>query len=348
MIKAQWAKARLDFRFEAITSRERMWHKDTFFVRVWHSGTPDVVGIGECPLFRGLSADDRPDYTKVLADFCRRPSEWRLCSYPSIRFGFETAMADLEAGGRRLWSDGPWSRGEKGIAINGLVWMGDADTMGRRIAEKLDQGFRVLKLKIGGIDFESECRLLENIRSHFRPADLEIRLDANGSFAPCEAMERLGRLAGYSIHSIEQPLAPGQKDAMRELCRRSPIAIALDEELVGYHSEERTAGLLDDIRPQYVILKPALIGGCGAASVIAEQASARGIGWWATSALESDIGLNAIAQWVDSCNVTVPQGLGTGNLYSNNVPSPLEMHHAALWRNPAGNWGMPDNIEWQD
>lgn len=135
---------------------------------------------------------------------------------------------------------------------------------------------------------------------------------------------------------------------MRELCRRSPIAIALDEELIGYHSEERTAGLLDDIRPQYVILKPALIGGCGAASVIAEQASARGIGWWATSALESDIGLNAIAQWVDSCNVTVPQGLGTGNLYSNNVPSPLEMHHAALWRNPAGNWGMPDNIEWQD
>ena len=186
MIKAQWAKARLDFRFEAITSRERMWHKDTFFVRVWHSDTPDVVGIGECPLSVGCRQMTGQTTRKFLLTSVGVLRNGACAAIHRFVSGSRAAMADLEAGGRRLWSDGPWSRGEKGIAINGLVWMGDADTMGRRIAEKLDQGFRVLKLKIGGIDFESECRLLENIRSHFRPADLEIRLDATVASHPAK------------------------------------------------------------------------------------------------------------------------------------------------------------------
>lgn len=346
MLTAQWARYGLDFRFEAVTSRERMWRKPTYFVRVFDPERPETVGIGECPLFPGLSADDRPDYEAVLTAVCRAPESWRNCIYPSIRFGFETAMADLAGGGLGRWTDTPWSRGERGVTINGLVWMGDKATMSRRIREKLDAGFRVLKLKIGGIAFDDECGLLEAVRREFSPETLEIRLDANGSFAPADAMRCLDRLARYGIHSIEQPVKAGQPELMARLCRRSPLPIALDEELIGWRTREQAEELVGEIMPAYLILKPALIGGTEAAEMYAGIARQLGIGWWATSALESNVGLNAIAQWVATTGNEMPQGLGTGQLYTNNIASPLELRGDRLFTNPGVSWGKLE-LSWQ-
>lgn len=348
MLKAQWMPYDLDFTFEAVTSRERMWRKRTYFVRICDTDNPDIAGVGECALFRGLSTDDVPDYEARLAHLCAQPDRWCECGMPSLRFGFETAIADLRGGGRRIWTESDWVEGRSGIVINGLIWMGDRRTMAERIAEKLDQGFRVLKLKIGGINFDEECSLLEAVRRRFSSTDLEIRLDANGSFSKDKALERLERLARFDIHSIEQPLKAGQPDATAELCRRSPIDIALDEELIGYRTEAEAADLLDRIRPQYIILKPALIGGTGAADTYVSLAESMGMGWWATSALESNIGLNAIAQWVATKKTSMPQGLGTGRLYNNNVSSPLEVRGDRLFHNPSPGWGEIESGTWRD
>lgn len=351
MLHAEWAPYSLDFRFEARTSREVMTRKPTFFVRVCDSARPDVVGLGECALFRGLSSDDRPDYVDRLSEACLDPEAAAASSpYSSIRMGMETAMADLRGGGRRIFTDNAWTRGQAGIAINGLVWMGDKATMASRIAAKLDSGFRVLKLKIGGIDFGSELDLLREIRRNFSPSELELRLDANGSFSrdPDGAMEKLRRLSDFGIHSIEQPLRAGSGEAMARLCADSPVAVALDEELIGSApSAEAAAALLGSLRPAYIILKPTLCGGFAGADTWIEQARRLGIGWWATSALESDIGLNAIAQWVSQKDNELPQGLGTGQLYSNNVESPLRLRADRLFTDPAAAWGMPPNLQWR-
>ncbi|MCH5221473.1 MAG: o-succinylbenzoate synthase [Muribaculaceae bacterium] len=340
MLQAQWCKYRLNFVFDAITSRETMRAKDTYFVRVFDSDRPDAtIGVGECALFKGLSADDLADYEATLSAMCRAPRSALTSSYSSIRFGFEMALRRCEST--------EWSRGDLGIPINGLIWMGDKATMVRRIKEKLDAGFKVLKLKIGGINFDDELDLLRYIRREYRADILEIRLDANGSFKAEEALDRLNKLSEYGIHSLEQPIKAGQAEAMALICSRSPIAIALDEELIGTRSYDGARRLVEDIRPQYLVLKPALCGGFSGADDYVDIANTLGIGWWATSALESNVGLYAIARWVASKAVAMPQGLGTGQLYSNNIPSPLELRGSSLWCNQARAWGDMTDMPWR-
>lgn len=341
MVKAEYAPYSLIFRETAITSRQRMNVKETYLLRLT-DGTRSAVG--EVPIFRGLSAEDTPDFAQKLAGYCRAGD---ISDAPSsVRFGFETAGAALNSCSQERLFDTPWSRGEKGIRINGLIWMGDRRTMARRIREKLDGGFRCVKLKIGGIDFADELALLRYIRSEFGPGDIELRLDANGAFTPENAYDRLGYLSELAIHSIEQPIRAGQPDAMAEVCAKSPIPVALDEELIGTRPDDGKRALLDRIKPPYIILKPALCGGLREADRWIDIASEAGIGWWATSALESDLGLNAIAQWVSQREPEMPQGLGTGRLYTNNFPSPLELRGEELWFNPEKRFVLP-SIEWQ-
>lgn len=326
MLRVTWEPLRLQFRFEARTSRAVMQYKDTYIVRVTDLET-GLTGTGEAPLFAGLSAEDTPDYEERLTAACRHVERTGVLpadAPSSVRMGLETALGDLQNGARGVIFPGSeWLRGDRGIVINGLVWMGDKNTMRQRIASKLDEGFKCLKLKIGGIDFKEELELLKLVRDNFDSDTVELRLDANGAFAPSNAMERLKRLSEFNIHSIEQPIRAGQHEAMAEICRTSPIPVALDEELIGDTTSEQKSAMLDMIRPQYIILKPALCGGFAGADSWIEAARQRGIGWWATSALESNIGLSAIAQWVSLKNPVMPQGLGTGELYHNNTPSSL-------------------------
>lgn len=344
-LRASYCAYTLRFGFTAITSRETMTDKPTYFMRLLDDENPEVVGLGECALFRGLSADDTPDYERRLSDFCRRINCGRdvdPMGSSSIAFGYESALADLRNGGcHKPFGDMPESPDE-GIRINGLVWMGSIELMRSRAAEKIAQGFRCLKFKIGGQRFDDELELLHRLREQWSETNLEIRLDANGAFTPVNALERLDQLAHFGIHSIEQPVRAGQWDVMAEICRRSPIPIALDEELSGC---ERRAEMLDAINPQYIILKPTLCGGFSGADRWIEEARKRGIGWWATSALESDIGLNAIARWVFAKQPAIPQGLGTGGLYTNNIGSPLRLSADRLYSDPNGFWKLP-SLKW--
>jgi len=345
MLKAQWCRYRLDFRFLAKTSRDEMLVKDTYFVKLYDSATPDKYGLGEVALFKGLSADDVPDFEAVLSRACADPA----CELPemsSIRFGFETAMADLSNGGRRVIYDSDWINGGYGIPINGLIWMGDKQTMLGRIEDKISQGFNILKLKIGGINFDDEVDIIASIRKRFNSDDLELRLDANGSFTPENALKRLERLNVFGIHSLEQPVKPGQPEIMSRICKESPIDIALDEELIGFRQQEEMDALLSEIKPAYIILKPSLCGGFAKADQWIAVAESMGIRWWGTSALESNIGLNAIAQWVASKRPVLPQGLGTGALYHNNIASPLGMIGDKLFYHADKQWVIPQ-MQWQ-
>ncbi len=349
-MKGAFAKYTLDFRFTAITSRDRMNRKETFYIKVFDAAAPEVFGIGECALFRGLSCDDRPDYEQKLEAVCsdidRYAADYSLLAdYPSIRTGLETAIHDLRNGGRRIVFPSTWTSGRDNIVINGLVWMGDKELMAKRINDKIKDGFHCVKLKIGGINFDDEIDLLRLIRNIC--PDIQLRVDANGAFTPDNALERLNRLAEYKIHSIEQPIRQGQWDAMAELCRHTPIPIGLDEELIGLNSPAVKAEMLDTIRPQYIILKPTLCGGFSGSDEWIRLASERNIGWWATSALESNIGLNAISQWVATYQPTMPQGLGTGQLYHNNIPSPLKLTGEYLSYDPHAKWNIPD-LEWNE
>lgn len=345
MIKAEWCPYRLVFNFLAKTSREEMRTKDTYLVRIYDTDVPDIIGLGECALFKGLSADDVPEFETMLSQACANPLG-RLPEMSAIRFGFETAFADLRNGGLRLIVENNWVSGNNPIAINGLIWMGDKAEMIRRVEDKIAKGFKILKLKIGGINFEEELSILESIRAHFDCHQLEIRLDANGSFTPANALRRLEALSRYDIHSIEQPIAARQRNEMKTICAESPIDIALDEELIGFNSREDKEKLLSDIRPRYIILKPSLCGGFQQADEWIDLAESYGIGWWATSALESNIGLNAIAQWVSTKHNNLAQGLGTGELYTNNIPSPLAMEGSRLNYRPDGKWIIPD-LQWR-
>lgn len=315
--------------------------KDTYFIVVANG---ERLGVGECALFKGLSCDDTADYKKVLADICNRINiitDEELRNYPSIRFGLETALKGLKAGDPFTIYNTSWSRGDGKIRINGLIWMGDKRLMLQRVREKLDRGFSCLKLKIGGVSFEEELDILRQIRQEYSATDLELRLDANGAFSHENALERLKRLSEFSIHSIEQPIKAGQIEQMAKICKQSPIAIALDEELIGVNDTNEKKNLLEKIRPQYIILKPALCGGFSGSDEWVKEAESLGIRWWATSALESNVGLNAIAQWCYSKKVTMPQGLGTGQLYTNNIPSPLYMFGENLCYDPNRCWDFP-------
>ena len=297
-------------------------------------------GIGECAPLPDLSCDVLSDeiYEQKLNDFC-----WDLCQtgkidveavrdYPSMLFGLETALLNLHNG--NLLFDTPFSRGEEGIPINGLVWMGRYDEMLQRLEEKLDKGFRCVKLKIGAIDFEQELDLVRRIRSRFSFHEVELRLDANGAFPFDEALYKLELLSQYAIHSIEQPIRQGQWAYMAELCRESPLPIALDEELIGVNDPEMKSHMLHIIKPRYIILKPSLHGGMTGCREWIQTAKEQGIGSWITSALESNIGLNAIAQFASDVygpQISMPQGLGTGQLFTDNIPMPLEIRGDQLY-----------------
>lgn len=340
MISAKWLRHRLVFNFTAKTSRAEMHYKDTYFIIVRDTDRPEMTGIGEAPLFAGLSREDDVDYEKCLSRACLDVSSGILPDCPSsIRMGLETALNDLLNGGHGIIFPGSeWLRGERSISINGLIWMGDKETMFDRIKEKLSERFRCLKLKIGGIDFEDELALLSFIRSRFPKDVLELRVDANGAFSPEDAPRKLDRLARFDIHSIEQPIRAGQYDAMARICSQSPIDIALDEELIGDTSDDFKGLLIEYIHPRYLILKPALCGGFAGAEawisaserINSSSTDKPQVDWWATSALESNIGLNAIAQWTAIHDVSRPQGLGTGALYTNNTRSQLLRNGSSL------------------
>ena len=327
---------RLHFKQPAGTSRGSYTTRDVWYLHLTSDKYPDRVGIGECAPLPKLSCDDMQGYESVLAHICNEVTEQggfsveSLRDYPSILFGLETAFRHLERGCFELW-DTPFSRGEVGIPINGLIWMGDYKKMLEQIEAKMAVGFRCIKLKIGAINFEEELALLRFIRSHFSAKEVELRVDANGAFAPADAMEKLKRLAELDLHSIEQPIRAGQWEDMARLTAETPLPIALDEELIGINIPERKQCLLDSVHPQYIILKPSLHGGMAGGQEWINEAEQQKIGWWITSALESNIGLNAIAHWCATFNNPLPQGLGTGALFTNNVDMPLEVRKDSLW-----------------
>ena len=297
------------------------------------------TGMGECAPLPDLSCDVRNDYEEVLEGFCQKLCESgeidyeAMRDYPSMLFGFETALLNLQHGD--IMFDTAFSRGEVGIPINGLVWMGNYDEMLQRMEEKLEKGFRCVKLKIGAIDFDQELDLVKRIRDRFSFHEVELRLDANGAFPYEEALYKLELLSQYAIHSIEQPIKAQQWALMAELCRESPLPIALDEELIGVNDPEMKHHMLNIIKPRYIILKPSLHGGMQGCREWIKTARDMGIGSWITSALESNIGLNAIAQFaadVYGDHITMPQGLGTGQLFTDNIPMPLEIRGDKLWR----------------
>ena len=326
----------LHFKQPAGTSRSVYNTRKVWYIEISSMKNPSIKGIGECAPLPNLSCDDVPQYEEVLQQACSRvaregniPTE-SLRNYPSILFGLETALRHYETGSLALW-DTPFSRGEAGIPINGLIWMGNFEEMYRQIEAKMEAGYRCIKLKIGAIDFDAELTLLKHIRSRFSVKDIELRVDANGAFSPAEAMHKLDALSKLDLHSIEQPIRAGQWEEMARLTARTPLPIALDEELIGHNTPAIKQELLSAIRPQYIILKPSLHGGiCGSNEWIAE-AEKQNIGWWVTSALESNIGLNAIAQWCATLHNALPQGLGTGQLFTDNIDLPLEIRKDCLW-----------------
>ncbi len=330
-MKSKYKFYRLHFIHPGGTSRGVLHYKDTYIIDIWNSEKPEWQGRGEAALFRGLSADDVPNYEEKLAEVCENIDDYiqnyrqSLQQFPSIQFGLETALADLENRTKHILFPSEFTEGKKGIRINGLIWMGNPEYMRNQIDNKLNKGFNCLKMKIGAIDFETELVILKSIRNRYSADTLELRVDANGGFAPDEALTKLARLSEIKLHSIEQPIKAGQWSKMAELCRKTPLPIALDEELIGVFELSKKQELLEAIKPQYIILKPALVGGFSGAEEWIKLASKSAIDWWVTSALESNIGLNAIAQWTFKLQNPLPQGLGTGQVFSNNFPSPLNL-----------------------
>ncbi len=303
-------------------------------------------GIGECSPIWGLSPENPDDYepelqrvVTMINDFPLLFEDGTLDAYPSIKFGLETALLDLSTGGRRTPYPSPLTEGADGIRINGLIWMGSREYMLGQIMDKLKAGNTCLKLKIGAIDWQTEMQILEGIRQQFSSNQLELRVDANGAFSTETAAKKLQQLASLQIHSIEQPIQAGNWEAMAALCKSSRVPIALDEELIGVHGSHREE-LLDIIHPHYIILKPSLLGGIEACEQWIKLAEERNIGWWVTSMLESNLGLNTIAQWTYTLNNPLPQGLGTGQLFTNNPNSPLYLDGEHLKVDPTAAWDL--------
>jgi len=339
-LSARFITIDLNFKFPAGTSRGVLLHKPSSFLILEKDG---LTGIGECSTIPGLSIDPMDSFDSKLVDLCRllnngqEPDSIDLEEYPSIAFGLETALLDLAAKGSECLFPSAFTEGNAGIPINGLVWMGDKVFMQKQIKEKIEAGYQCIKLKIGANNFNTELEILTAIRQQFSSEDIEIRLDANGAFHPQEALEKLNKLSVFGIHSIEQPIRQQQFDAMTDICARSPIPIVLDEELIGVKSWNIDA-LLQKIKPAYIILKPSLLGGFKPSEEWIRLAEKYNIGWWITSALEANIGLNAIAQWTATLGSPLPQGLGTGQLYHNNIPSPLEIENAKLYYRKENKW----------
>ncbi|THV61945.1 o-succinylbenzoate synthase [Chryseobacterium candidae] len=331
-MEATYLQYLLQFKRPSGTSRGVLLDKETFILTISEEGRK---GVGECAVFRGLSFDDRPDYEEKLKWLCENINQdsvflkKELKEFPSIWFGYEQAIQNLKYGGS-LYFPSEFTEGKSAITINGLIWMGDAGYMEEQIQEKLDKGFHCIKLKIG-VDWKSEHVILQKLREKFSKDQLELRVDANGGFSKEEALIVLHQLADLHIHSIEQPVKAGNWDDMAELCTKTPIPIALDEELIGITDPEKKRQLLEKIKPQYIILKPALVGGFSGSDEWISLAENQNTGWWITSALESNIGLNAIAQYTFTKKNPMPQGLGTGALFVNNFESDLELRNELLW-----------------
>jgi o-succinylbenzoate synthase len=307
-----------------------------------------VRGIGEAALFPGHSKEFPADVKTKLLELCMDTSNWErrlnsdLVDVPSVRFAVEQCLKDLEAGGTKTLFPSEFTLGRQTIPINGLVWMGDKATMKQRIREQIDGGYTTVKMKIGAIGIDDELELLKAVRTQYRASDLILRVDANGAFSAQQAPDILKRLADLHVHSIEQPVAPGLYEVMAELCAHTPIPVALDEDLIGLNTHDAKVDLLDNLKPQYIVIKPSLVGGWAATQEWIDLAKARNIGWWITSALESSIGLNAIAQYTATLHVTMAQGLGTGKVYANNIPSPLLAEKGFLRYRPEEDWDLSD------
>lgn len=321
----------LFFHKPAKTSRDVMTSRDVYFAQCT-SGDGVISGLGECAPIWGLSPESKAEVERTLANWSsimQQPEQLAdvFNRMSSLRFAIETALRDMAAGGTMQLFDVDLNHP---IPINGLIWMSDAPSMLRECREKVEAGFTTIKFKVGALNFEEELHLLRAVRSEFAERNLEIRLDANGAFASDDVLEKLDALSTFRIHSIEQPIKAGQHEAMARLIEKSPMAIALDEELIGVHAATDKRRLLKEIKPHYLVLKPTLHGGFSGCDEWVALATEMGIGWWATSALESNVGLNAIAQWVLTKQVSMPQGLGTGSLFSNNVQSPWVVENGFL------------------
>lgn len=341
-IKAKFTKYTLQFKQPGGTSRGILHTKDTYFLNITEGSN---IGIGECALFKGLSVDDVPNYEEKLQWLCNNIQLdtnfllEELIEFPSIQFGLEQVLLSLKSKNNFKLFPSKFTEGKDKIYINGLVWMGDKQFMQQQIKEKLASGFTTIKLKIGAIDFETELDLLKSIRNEFKANEIELRVDANGAFHPNEALEKLKRLFDFDLHSIEQPIKANQQQEMAQLCSKTPLAIALDEELIGIFNKSDKEKLLQTIKPQYIILKPSLIGGFKGSDEWINIAKNNNTAWWITSALESNIGLNAIAQYTYTLQTKIPQGLGTGGLFSNNINSPLKLKNGALYYLNDKHWG---------
>ena len=382
MYKIEISERTLHFKQPAGTSRGVYTTRHSYYLTLTSDEMPGVEGVGECATLPDLSCDAKPEYEMTLRQVCQMVEQMgripydMIRAYPSITFGLETAFASffdaakkfleivpaegaspssemlkqkggsVPAGMENLADlfDSPFGRGEEGITINGLVWMGTYEEMLARLEEKLQAGFHCVKLKIGAIDFFKELDLIKRIRDVYTKEQVELRVDANGAFSPADALEKLHRLSEFQLHSIEQPIRAGQWNEMARLCAATPFPIALDEELIGINRRDRKIELLETIRPQYIILKPSLHGGISGSEEWMELAAERGIGSWVTSALESNIGLNAIAQWCATLQPALPQGLGTGLLFTDNIDYPLHIEGDCLWFHPEEQ--EPDLLNW--
>lgn len=348
-LRANFTKRVFQFNFKARTSRGLMKDKTSWYIRLWNESDPTIFGIGECGPLPGLSKDAVPDFEQRLTNVIEQINARSLTSdavndvvalvspqFSSIVFGLETAFLDLKNGGRRIIFQNDFQHGRT-IPINGLIWMGDMDFMMGQVSVKLWEGFRCIKMKVGGLDFDRECDVLNYLRKRYYKENLTVRLDANGAFSLDDALYKLEALAKFNIHSIEQPIKPGQ-DELEELCRKSPIPVALDEELIGIDDVIEKEKLLRRTKPAYIILKPMLHGGLRSCQEWISVAEKLGIGWWITSSLESSIGLNAICQFTAQYPVQLEQGLGTGKIYENNIEGPLEILKGNIRIDPKGRW----------
>jgi o-succinylbenzoate synthase len=342
-MKATFQKHILNFKQASGTSRGILRTKETFFLFISNESSE---GIGECGLFRGLSIDDRDDYEEKLQWLCENINSEKellllqLTEFPSIQFGLEQALKSLESKDKFQLFPSNFTEGIDSIPINGLIWMGSDQFMHQQIKEKLESGFTTIKMKIGAIDFNTELSLLKSIRKEYNTNEIELRVDANGAFHPKVALEKLKRLSEMELHSIEQPIKQGQWQEMARLCEETPLDIALDEELIGIFAVTKKEELLLTVNPQYIILKPSLIGGIGGSNEWINLSNSHNVAWWITSALESNVGLNAIAQFTYDLGVKIPQGLGTGGLFTNNFDSPLEIKKGELHYNKNKDWNF--------
>lgn len=340
---ATYHKYILNFKNPSGTSRGVLRTKETWFIIL---NSKNRTGIGECGIFRGLSVDDRPNYENKLNWVCKNINLGldnllkELIEFPSIQFGLEMAFRSLESDDPFELFPSKFTQGRDHIPINGLIWMGSKEFMNQQIKEKIQSGFTCIKIKIGAIDFKTEVELIKSIRKEYASNDIELRVDANGAFNLKEALDKLKILSELDLHSIEQPIKAGQTQEMADLCDRTPLPIALDEELIGVFSVTKKQKLLQIINPQYIILKPSLIGGFNGSNAWIKIAENQSIGWWMTSALESNVGLNAIAQFTYLKKTSMPQGLGTGSLFTNNFDCPLKVKNGTLQYNKNEKWNF--------